>query len=150
MANTGTFVRYDLVTPDQDAAKAFYTETIGWKTQEWGGGEPYIMWVAGGQPLGGIRAVGERERGGGRRRRCPGVGGPIGNAEVRLVADPADHGWPTAHDGPGDDLAVERLEILERAASAHQQHQVDVVALRESIEGRGDLVLGADALHACR
>lgn len=33
MSNVGHFVWYDLSTSDTNAAKAFYTETIGWKTE---------------------------------------------------------------------------------------------------------------------
>ena len=51
----GRFVWYELLAGDGEAAKAFYTEAIGWKTQEWTGGDnPYTMWVAGETPIGGV------------------------------------------------------------------------------------------------
>lgn len=59
----GCFVWYDLMTPDKDAAIAFYREVTGWGTQEWEGGAwPYTMWTAGEAPLGGIVPMGEAER----------------------------------------------------------------------------------------
>lgn len=55
MSNKGRFVWYDLMTTDPAAAKAFYTETIGWKTQPFEGGDKaYTMWVAGETPIGGV------------------------------------------------------------------------------------------------
>jgi len=59
----GCFVWYDLMTPEKDAAIAFYREVTGWGTQEWEGGAwPYTMWTAGEAPLGGIVPMGEAER----------------------------------------------------------------------------------------
>lgn len=50
----GRFVWYDLMTTDPAAAQAFYTQLIGWGTQDWeGGGTKYTMWTNGGAPLGG-------------------------------------------------------------------------------------------------
>ena len=50
----GAFVWYDLVTPDVDQAKRYYTETIGWGTQLSDlGPEPYLMFTAGERPIGG-------------------------------------------------------------------------------------------------
>ena len=50
MANDvrGRFVWYELLTSDPQGAKAFYTEVIGWKTEDWtGGAMPYTMWKRG-------------------------------------------------------------------------------------------------------
>jgi hypothetical protein len=55
MSARGRYVWFDLMTSDVEAAKAFYTETIGWKTQEWGGPTPYTMWnVKGDVGVGGV------------------------------------------------------------------------------------------------
>jgi predicted enzyme related to lactoylglutathione lyase len=51
-SNVGRFVWYELLTSDPKAAIAFYTETIGWKTQPWENGD-YTMWVGSQGPLGG-------------------------------------------------------------------------------------------------
>jgi uncharacterized protein len=55
----GRFVWYDLMTTDVDAAKAFYSEVIGYKTQAWDGPMPYSMWCVGDQPVGGVMALPE-------------------------------------------------------------------------------------------
>jgi len=55
----GRFVWYDLITTDPDGAEDFYTKVTGWGTAPWEGspeetaGEPYVMWTAGGEPVGG-------------------------------------------------------------------------------------------------
>jgi hypothetical protein len=52
----GRFVWYDLMTPDVEASKAFYTSVIGWGTTpfEVEGRPPYTMWTAGEAPIGGV------------------------------------------------------------------------------------------------
>ena len=40
----GQFCWYDLFTTDVEAAKAFYTELVGWTIEPWDtGAEPYLM-----------------------------------------------------------------------------------------------------------
>jgi uncharacterized protein len=62
MANTetGTFVWYELMPSDAKAAIAFYGEVIGWKTQPFGQGNDYVMWVGDQGPLGGVMAIDEQ------------------------------------------------------------------------------------------
>lgn len=55
----GAFVWYDLFTKDVNAAKAYYTETIGWGTQEWDGPMDYTMFTVGERPLAGLMAMPE-------------------------------------------------------------------------------------------
>jgi hypothetical protein len=51
----GRFIWYDLMTTDQNAAKSFYNQLVGWGTQPFEGGDmPYTMWTAGGNPIGGV------------------------------------------------------------------------------------------------
>lgn len=51
---TGDFVWYDLMTTDTAAAIAFYTQVLGWSTQDFEGGkEPYKMWVGSQGAMGG-------------------------------------------------------------------------------------------------
>jgi uncharacterized protein len=52
-SNRGRFVWFDLMTPDPEAAKAFYTAVAGWGTQVWPE-MSYTMWTAGEAPIGGI------------------------------------------------------------------------------------------------
>ncbi len=53
-ANKGLFVWYEHLTRDVQAAIAFYSEVIGWKTQPFGELGDYIMWVGSQGPLGGV------------------------------------------------------------------------------------------------
>ncbi|MGW8264981.1 MAG: VOC family protein [Longimicrobiales bacterium] len=61
----GRFVWYDLMTTDPDGAKDFYTKVTGWGTAPWEGspdetaGEPYVMWTAGENPVGGVARLPE-------------------------------------------------------------------------------------------
>ncbi len=50
----GRFCWHELLTTDPEAARAFYTEVIGWSTQEWEGGQPYTMWTTAEGPIGGL------------------------------------------------------------------------------------------------
>lgn len=54
MAN-GKFVWYELMTPDVEAAKAFYTHAIGWTTETVMDGR-YTVLKAGGEGVGGMKA----------------------------------------------------------------------------------------------
>ncbi len=55
MSNTGRFVWYELLTPDAEAAKAFYTQVIGWATEPFGDGDnPYSIWLSGDTRVGGV------------------------------------------------------------------------------------------------
>jgi predicted enzyme related to lactoylglutathione lyase len=57
-SSRGRFVWFDLMTPDPEAAKAFYPAVTGWGTHLWetpGGG--YTMWMAGEKPIGGIMVM---------------------------------------------------------------------------------------------
>ena len=54
MNNQGRFVWYELLTSDLPAAIAFYAEVVGWRTQPFGDGSDYTMWVGDQGPLGGL------------------------------------------------------------------------------------------------
>jgi predicted enzyme related to lactoylglutathione lyase len=64
MANTinGHFVWHEHMTRDPKAAIAFYTEVVGWKTQPFGNGMDYLMWVGSQGPLGGVMALPEQAK----------------------------------------------------------------------------------------
>jgi predicted enzyme related to lactoylglutathione lyase len=51
----GTFVWYEHLARDADAAIAFYGDVVGWKTETFGDG--YRMWVGSQGPLGGVMAI---------------------------------------------------------------------------------------------
>ncbi len=64
----GRFVWYDLMTPDPEAAKAFYTAVAGWGTQIWENpGMSYTMWTAGDRPIGGTMKLPDEAVAGGAR-----------------------------------------------------------------------------------
>ncbi len=51
----GRFVWYDLMTPDAEGAKPFYTAVMGWGIEVWDNpAMPYTMWKAGDRTIGGI------------------------------------------------------------------------------------------------
>ena len=56
MSTQGSFYWNELATKDTGAAAAFYTNLLGWTTQEMpmGDGRSYTMWLFGGQPVGGM------------------------------------------------------------------------------------------------
>lgn len=64
----GRFVWYDLMTTDPDGAKDFYGKVAGWGTSPWEGpgsepgDEPYVMWMAGDKPVGGLARLPEEAR----------------------------------------------------------------------------------------
>jgi predicted enzyme related to lactoylglutathione lyase len=64
----GRFVWFDLLAPDEEAAKAFYPAVAGWGTQVWEApGMSYTMWTVGEKPVGGIMKMpAEAVAGGGR------------------------------------------------------------------------------------
>lgn len=57
--NNGRFVWHELMTKDPVSAIAFYTEVIGWKTEAFGEGGNYTMWVGSQGPLGGVMTIPE-------------------------------------------------------------------------------------------
>ncbi len=57
------FVWHELYVPDAEAAKTFYTEALGWTTQDMPMGEmgTYTMFVADGQPMCGLMGTADCE-----------------------------------------------------------------------------------------
>jgi predicted enzyme related to lactoylglutathione lyase len=57
MTKIGRNVWFDLMTPDMEGSKRFYSEAIGWRTEQWKDGDPkmpYTMWLVGETPMGGL------------------------------------------------------------------------------------------------
>lgn len=51
----GLFLWHELMTSDVEAAKRFYTDVVGWGTQESeGGNQHYTMWTVEQRPIGGL------------------------------------------------------------------------------------------------
>jgi predicted enzyme related to lactoylglutathione lyase len=73
------FFWYELMTTDQDAAVAFYSEVVGWNSAEMPGGMRYILLSAGERSVGGVlQLTAEMEAGGAK----PGWIGYIHVADV--------------------------------------------------------------------
>jgi predicted enzyme related to lactoylglutathione lyase len=53
----GNFVWHELATSDVDGAIKFYKNVVGWGTQDFEGGEGYVIWTAGGTGVGGVMAL---------------------------------------------------------------------------------------------
>jgi len=53
-ASKGHFVWYEYLANDPAAAMDFYTKVVGWKTEPFGEGGDYVMWVGSQGPLGGV------------------------------------------------------------------------------------------------
>lgn len=62
MSNVGRFVWHEHMTTDPKAAIAFYSEVVGWKTQPFGEGHDYEMWVGSQGPLGGVMQLPEEAK----------------------------------------------------------------------------------------
>ncbi len=59
-AIAGSFVWYEIQSPDPGATVAFYTHVMGWNTQPFGG--DYTMFASGQGPLGGVALLTEQMR----------------------------------------------------------------------------------------
>jgi predicted enzyme related to lactoylglutathione lyase len=91
----GRFLWFELMTTDVEGAKAFYTQALGWGTQTFDTGEPapadrppYVMWTAGGIPVGGLARLPEEAKAMGAPPHWLGyVGTPDVDATVQMVQD---------------------------------------------------------------
>ena len=64
----GRFIWHDLMTTDQEAAKAFYTAVVGWGTTTWETEKgPYVMWTTGETPIGGMMTLPPEVAAGGQK-----------------------------------------------------------------------------------
>ena len=77
-------------------------------------------------------AIGDRQLGGRGRRRRARIGGEVGEREIDLVTDGADHRHRAARDRAHDALVVERGEVGHGAAAAPDDHDVDARRARPS------------------
>ena len=71
-----------------------------------------------------------------RRRRRAHVGDEVGDRDVGFVADRRDDRHRHARDRARDDLLVERPQILDRAAAAADDHDVDAGHARDRAQRR--------------
>ena len=93
-------------------------------------------------------ASGTTSAAGGGRRRRPSVRGEVAQRRVLLVADGRDD-WDTrGGDGPHDRLVAEREQVLEAAAAAGENDDVDLRVLGQGRERGHDRFRRASSLHA--
>lgn len=84
----GRFLWYELLTADRRAAADFYCSVMGWTTElREAGEEPYMMWMNGDHPVGGVMELPEEaRRDGAPPHWLPYVGVPgVGEAAERAV-----------------------------------------------------------------
>jgi len=63
MARDTRFVWFELMTSDPGAARAFYTDLLGWGTQPFeAGGMPYTLWTVDGEAVGGLMEIPDKAR----------------------------------------------------------------------------------------
>lgn len=58
----GRFVWYELITSDVEGAKRFYTDVVGWDTQDWKGGSDYTILTAEQKPIGSVMLLPEEAK----------------------------------------------------------------------------------------
>jgi len=105
----GRFVWYDVMTTDVAAAKAFYTEVFGWKTQQFGGDESYTMFCVGERPIGGVMMLPDEAK---QQGAPPHWIGYVSVADVdATAARAAERGGKIYH--PGTDIPeVGRFAVI--------------------------------------
>ncbi|MCW8983720.1 MAG: VOC family protein [Thermoanaerobaculales bacterium] len=108
----GRFVWYDLMTDDPKAAQDFYTQLIGWGTQEWEGGEqPYTMWTNKETPLGGVMELPEEAKAAGAPpHRTAYVSVKDVNESVAKVAELGGQVLNGPMEVPGGDLIAQCVD----------------------------------------
>ncbi|MFI5308599.1 MAG: VOC family protein [Polyangiales bacterium] len=108
-SETGTFVWYELMASDAKAAIAFYGEVIGWKTQPFGSGDDYVMWVGSQGPLGGVVQIDDQAAKMGAR---PGWFGHVRVADVDAIVARAQKLGGKVHKAPEDIPTVGRFALI--------------------------------------
>lgn len=114
----GTFCWVDLTTPDQDAAKSFYTSLLGWEAQDMPAGEGvvYSMMMRDGSPVAAISPQPPQQRDAG----VP----PLWNSYVSVqsadaVAQRAGELGANVHAPPFDVFEAGRMAVIQDPQGAH-------------------------------
>src|SRR3712207_727926 len=105
-----TFVWYELMTTDMDAAKVFYGAVVGWTPQSWGeSGTPYTIMSTDGAMVAGIMPIpAEVSQAGGR----PGWLGYVGVDNVDAATDRLKQAGGIVHRAPADIPNVGRFSVV--------------------------------------
>jgi uncharacterized protein len=109
-SSPNTFVWYELMTSDMDAAEAFYREVVGWGAQDWGQPEMrYKIMSAGERPVAGLMPLpAEFKQAGGR----PAWVGYIGVEDVDAATERLREAGGTVHRAPADIPEVGRFSVV--------------------------------------
>ncbi len=113
----GRFVWYELMTTDMEAAKAFYTDVVGWGTQNVPG-MAYTLFTAGGASVSGLMGLPEDARKLGLR---PSWLGYVGVDDVDATAERIKQLGGAVHVPPKDVPNISRFSVAvdpQRAAIA--------------------------------
>jgi predicted enzyme related to lactoylglutathione lyase len=100
------FFWYELMTTDVAAAETFYKTVIGWNSEPFGGGMPYIVLKAGDTGVGGIMAVPEGSG------LSPAWVGYIHSKNVDAATEGVKNAGGTVHREPADIPGVGRFSVV--------------------------------------
>src|SRR5919108_528433 len=117
----GTFSWVDLQTTDQDAAKAFYGDLLGWDIEEIAPGE-YWSIANGGNRNGGIMPM-------------PPGSHPAWN--LYFAVDDVDATVARAREGGGDAVAEVAARLLERGVLVHRDDREAAALVRAGVLDHG-------------
>jgi uncharacterized protein len=105
----GRFVWYELVTTDVRSAKRFYTDVIGWGTQDASGeGPAYTLFTAGETPVSGVMGLPEEAMRSGLRPRWVGY---VGVDDVDAAAARIERLGGAVHVPPTDVPNISRFSV---------------------------------------
>jgi uncharacterized protein len=108
-AQAKTFVWYELMTTDMDAAKTFYCAVIGWTAQAWGQPDmPYTLMSAGEERVGGVMPLPAETREAGA---TPGWVGYIGVDDVDAATERVKQAGGGVHRAPDDIPEIGRFSV---------------------------------------
>ena len=106
----GRFVWYELMTTDMEAAKAFYTNVVGWGTQDVSTpGMPYILFTVKGSSVGGLMRLPEDAKKIDERSSWIGY---VGVSDVDATADRIKRLGGTVHVPPRNILNISRFSVV--------------------------------------
>lgn len=110
MAHPNSFVWYELMTTDADAAETFYSDVVGWRTQDAGmPGMRYMILSVGEAGVGGIMTIPPNACAAGAR---PGWIGYIGVDDVDATAGRVKQAGGTIHKLPEDIPGIGRFAVV--------------------------------------
>lgn len=110
MTNMPTFIWYELMTSDQDAAEAFYRAVVGWSMADAGQpGTRYTILSAGDRGMGGLMALPADACEAGAR---PGWLGYVGVADTDAAAERIVDAGGSIHRAPDDIPNVGRFAVV--------------------------------------